>query len=178
MRKIIIIILSFLFCSFFYKINASEYITYSDWQEEYPSWLDEIFIQSEDRYLWYKEEVDNETGETKREEVIEYYKELDGYIKKEESKKTFYRYITNKKVLFDESGNIVYDDSECVKLYCSLRKLPEKPIEKPPDVIENPKTYDNIFVFLIISFISFVSIVLLVNTRKIDLVMSNQFKKH
>ena len=174
MKKILFI---FLFFFLLNNIYAKEYITYSSWGEEYPDWLDTIFIESENRYLWYREVLNEETNELEREETTEYYKELDGYIKIEESLKTFYRYITNNLVLFDSYGNIVYDDAYCNKNYCSLKRIPDKPIEENPNEIENPKTYDNIFVFLIISFISFVSIVVLIKLRKINLVMSNQMKK-
>ena len=174
MKKIFLIILSFLFCFVFEKVHASEYITYSDYQEEYPSWLNSKFIESEDRYLWYREIINEETNEVEREETQEYYKELEGYIKIEESKKTFYRYITNPRVILDGSGNLVYDDAECAKMYCVVVRMPTKPVE---EIIENPKTYDNIFVFLIIAFISFISIVLLLDNYKINLVLSNRFKK-
>ena len=167
MKKIFLFFITFLFCSLFYIVKADEYITYSDYSEEYPYWLNEKFIQSEERFLWYKEIVNEETGEIEREETNEYFKELDGYIKIEESKKIFYRYITNQRVLLDGSGNVVYDSNYCLKNFCKSVKLPTKPvIENPSDEIENPKTYDNIFVFLIIGFISIVSIVLSIGSMK------------
>ncbi len=164
MKKLLIFIL--FFCLFINKVSAESYITYSDWQEEYPYWLDEMFIESEDRYLWYREVLNSETNEIEREETEEYYKELDGYIRIEESKKTFYRYITNDRVLIDGHGNLVYNINYCIKNYCSRVALPKKP-EGSPNEIENPKTYDNIFVFMILGFISFVSIILSVNTIQI-----------
>lgn len=166
MKKIFIIVFLFLIITCNEIIYAQDYITYSDWQEEYPYWLDSIFIESEDRYLW----INTTTGE----ETTEYYKELDGYTKIEESKKTFYRYITNKTVLFNSKGEIVYDMTYCYKSFCTRKTIPEKPTE--PEEIINPKTYDNIYVFLILSFLSFVSLVL-ISFKKINLVMSNQFKK-
>lgn len=177
MKKVLIIIISFFMFICFNNVNAMEYLVYSDWQEEYPYWLKPIYIQSEDRYLWYREIINNETNEIEREETNEYYKELEGYIKIEESLKTFYRYVTNEFVLYDGKGNLVYDDDDCIKEYCSMRRLPKKPDEIVEEEIENPKTYDNIFLFLIISFISFVSIVLLINERKINLVLSKRMKR-
>ncbi len=88
MKGTFIIVLFFLLCFCFVKVNAKEYITYSEWQEEYPYWLDSKFYESEDWYLWYKEVLNEETNEIQREETTEYYKELDGYIKIEETKKT------------------------------------------------------------------------------------------
>lgn len=163
MKKLFILFL-FLFC--ISKVDAAEYyITYSDWQEEYPYWLGEKFIEREDRYLWYREILNNETNEMEREETTEYFKELEGYIKIEESLKTFYRYITNERILLDGSRNIVYDLTYCYKNYCTSMKLPSKPEEvEPPEEIENPKTYDNIFVFIIVAFLSFVTIFLMIGS--------------
>lgn len=165
MKKIYFILLSFLLCLCIDKVYATEYITYSEWSEEYPYWLKEKFIQSEERYLWYRKILNSETNEIEREETTTYYKELDGYIKIEESMKMFYRYITNDRVLIDGQGNIVYDIDYCYKEYCSRVRLPSRPVEEEPE-IENPKTYDNIFVLIIIAFLSFVSIVLVLNTSK------------
>ena len=166
MKKIYILFFLFLLFNLIGKVNAKEYIQYSEWTIEYPYWLGSIFIESESRFLWYREIINDETGEVKREETKEYYKELDGYIKIEGSEKKFYRYISNKYVLLDGSSKVVYNDSFCIKEYCSLVKLPDKPEEQKPEVIDNPKTYDNIFVFLIISFISFVSLVLIIGLSK------------
>lgn len=176
MKKILFILVSFLFFICSCKIKADEYLVYSDWSEEYPYWLSPLFIQSEDRYLWYREILNSETNEIEKEETAEYYKELDGYIKIEESMKAFYRYITNNRVFFDGEGNLVYDNEYCIKEYCRSVKLPLKPEEEPEEIIDNPKTYDNIFVFLIISFISIIFIILLKNDRKKDLVLSNRMK--
>ena len=121
MKKILFLFLFFVLLN---NLYAQEYITYSSWQEEYPYWLDTIFIESEERYLWYREIINEETGELEREETSEYYKELDGYIKIEESIKTFYRYITNKLVLFDSHGNIVYDDTYCQNTFANHSKFP------------------------------------------------------
>ena len=167
MKKILIIFISFFIFVCTYNVKAEEYLVYSDWQEEYPYWLRPIYIQSEDRYLWYREIVNSDTNEIEREETKEYYKELDGYIKIEESVKTFYRYVTNDFVLYDGQGNLVYDDEYCMKEFCRSIKLPKKPEEPPEEEIINPKTNDNIFVFLILFFISFVSLVFLINERQI-----------
>lgn len=170
MKKILVFILSFLLCSFVYKVHAETYIVYSEWSEEYPYWLRPIYYQSEERFLWYREVLNDETNELEREETTEYYKELDGYIKIEESSKMFYRYITNSFILLDGERNIVYDNEYCVKNFCTSVRLPKKPeVVEPPEEIENPKTYDNIFVFMIIAFISFVFIVLLLPNMKLQI---------
>lgn len=53
MKKIFLIILYFICIN---KIYAFE-LSYSEWSEEYPQGVDEILIQSEDRYLWYKDDI-------------------------------------------------------------------------------------------------------------------------
>ena len=61
MKRIFKIILSFILL-ISTKIYAEELIyTFSEWSSEYPSNYPDVFIQSEDRYLWYKDErVDEE----------------------------------------------------------------------------------------------------------------------
>lgn len=83
----------------------------------------------------------------------EYYSELDGYEKIEESKKMFYRYITSNVILYDVSGKVVFDDKLCQKSICIAKIIEEpkevepeeEPVEPPnEEIIENPKTLDNI----------------------------------
>ena len=59
MKKVLVIILFLFSVMFFVKIKAYE-ITYSDWSTTYPDGYDEMFIESEERYLWYKEVRVNE----------------------------------------------------------------------------------------------------------------------
>ena len=40
------------------NINAFE-LTYSEWSEIYPEGIDEMFIEEEDRYYWYKNNIVN-----------------------------------------------------------------------------------------------------------------------
>ena len=50
--------LLFIFFAQIYNINALEY-DYSEWSEEYPNDVNEILIESEDRFLCYSEEKEN-----------------------------------------------------------------------------------------------------------------------
>ena len=54
MKKIILFIISLIFFAFLDNVFAYQ-LEYSDWSEEYPYYVEEIYIQSEDRYLWYKD---------------------------------------------------------------------------------------------------------------------------
>ena len=53
MKRLFLLIVFFCCISF---VSAFE-LTYSEWSEVYPKGLDEILIQSEDRYLWYKDNI-------------------------------------------------------------------------------------------------------------------------
>ena len=53
MKKVFLIVLIF-FC--INTVNAFE-LNYSEWSEEYPQGVDEFLIQSEERYLWYKDTI-------------------------------------------------------------------------------------------------------------------------
>lgn len=53
MKKIFLVIMFFVGSSITYAFDWN----YSEWSEEYPQGMDEILIQSEDRYLWYKETI-------------------------------------------------------------------------------------------------------------------------
>ena len=90
----------------------------------------------------------------------DYYKELDGYIKDESSKKTYYRYITNDTVYYSDFYHIPIPDKQyCVKNRCTVVST-----KKEVTIIENPQTIDNIdiyFILLIISFIIIVSVLLI-----------------
>lgn len=89
----------------------------------------------------------------------EYYSNLEGYEKIENSKKIFYRYITNKVILYDVEGNVVFDEKLCQKSIC-IAKIMEEPKEEKPeqppneDIVENPKTLDNIEECVLVSIIS------------------------
>ena len=88
---------------------------------------------------------------------------MEGYEKIEDSKKIFYRYITSKVILYDVNGNVVFDEKLCQKNIC-IAKIMEEPkeekSEQPPgeDIIENPKTLDNIEECVLVSVISLVII--------------------
>ena len=84
---------------------------YSEWSTLYPSGLDERFIDSEVRYRWYK----FENGEVDYTE--DYYTELEGYTRDDNSAKTFYRYIT-KNLVIDGYNNVLQDDDYCRVNWC------------------------------------------------------------
>ncbi len=115
-----------------------------------------------------------------REYTSEYLVSKEGYEKDVNSKKTFYRYITNEYIIVDSAGNIVTDDHYCDKSFCKLIFLdqpatPEDPIPEPepepepspePEMEEpliesiiNPKTYDGINDFIILFIVSGITLV-------------------
>ena len=128
---------------------------YSEFSPEYPTGYDERFIDSEDRYLWYKDIEDPDTGEITRETTTEYYAELEGYTRIDESVKTFYRYITSEYVLLDGNGRLVEDENYCVKDYCTMLyiTIPED------EEIENPKTGDITYTYLTVTGISLIVLI-------------------
>ena len=174
MRKICFGIFSlFIFCLIVHR-EVIEY-SYSDWSEEYPSDIEEIRIESQDRYRWYKIENDE------RIETEEYYDSLEGYEKIEESKKTFYRYINEGFIMLNSKGELVKDTDECRKEVClsiSINNNPpaeEPPNEEPPEEIDNPNTFDPLYIYYCTFLIGFVLLVIL-NMVKIYLVLSNRWK--
>ena len=58
MKKIFKYLL-FLICFVYTKVYAYD-VTFSEWSLNYPSEVDSLYIESEERYLWYKEEIVNE----------------------------------------------------------------------------------------------------------------------
>lgn len=82
MNRILKVILFFV-CFSCFKIYAYE-ITYSDWSLEYPEGVKEEFIYSEDRYLWYKENIVNVLY-LKKEDIHDRLVDYDDYKFTEES---------------------------------------------------------------------------------------------
>ena len=113
MKKITKFLLSMILVLSFGKVFAEEItLTYSEWTTDYPSNIPEVFIQSEDRYHFYKivdGQVEYDNG---------YYTELDGYIKDEASARTYYRYITNPYLIFNANNEMVLNTSYCQKSFC------------------------------------------------------------
>lgn len=124
MKKFLFAILSIIFL-FSIRVYAYE-LTYSDWSTTYPEGLDEIFIESEDRYLWFKEQRVNEqylpiTNIGNRQVDYDDYiyskeskpstikpEEIEGRIIKEISEASSYPENSIKKLVLDEYD--FYDD--------------------------------------------------------------------
>ena len=53
MKKIFLIIMLIIFVSNTYALE----LTYSDWDSKYPTGLDPKFIEQEDRFHWYKDNI-------------------------------------------------------------------------------------------------------------------------
>lgn len=130
MKKIFGVLLSLVLILSIGKVSALEY-TYSEWSDLYPSGMDEMFIESEVRYKWYKFE-NNLIVYTD-----DYYKEYDGYIKDEASAKTFYRYITNNKIILTSNNEIVTDENYCKKNFCYAKMLIEPTLVDLSEKVEN-----------------------------------------
>ena len=108
----------------------------------------------------------------------EYLKNCSGCTRIDDSKKTFYRYIKNDYVIIDTFGNVVDGDDACLKNFCMIEYLEykeEKPKEKVVKV-NNPKTYDGVDKYIILSIISTLLIIMFMFHKKIFLVLSNRFK--
>ena len=157
------------------KVSAIEY-TYSEWSPLYPSGIDELIIESEVRYKWYTFE-DNLIVY-----IDDYYTEYDGCTKDEASAKTFYRYITNDKIVTNKYNKLVTDNSYCDKNFCYIR-MQAKPTmidlsEKEENLYENaeleeftpevvPKTFDAIYYYISFIVISLIGILyFLIKKRK------------
>ena len=54
MKKVLKFLLSLIWFMLLVNVKAYE-LNYSDWSEEYPTSINQILIESEDRYLWYEE---------------------------------------------------------------------------------------------------------------------------
>ena len=89
-----------------------------------------------------------------KEYTVDYYNEMDGYIKDESTKKAFYRYIKNKYIIVDYYGRKVTDENYCLKNKCTIKILSEH-------IEENPKTGDFVHYSFIVLFITIVIISLL-----------------
>ena len=117
--------------------------------------------------MWYKDIVDSQTGETTRETTTEYYSELEGYTKIDESCKPFYRYITSEYVYIDGKGRIVENIEYCIKDYCAMLYINR--VEEEEEIV-NPKTGDSTYIYLNILFISsilFIGIKLYENKKSV-----------
>lgn len=94
------------------------------------------------------------TYKVKREYTTDYYTELEGYTRDDSSRTLFYSYLLNDYVILDSHGNIVKNESYCIKNFCSIEIIEEKEGE-------NPKTGDYISYSFIILFFSLVIISML-----------------
>lgn len=177
MRKLIRLFLSIIMFAFVVNVNAQE-LTYSEWSTMYPSGLDERFIESEVRYNWYR------VIDGKVEYIDEYYSELDGYINDEASERTYYRYITNDRIILNGDNEIVdnvidYCQKDfCYKLVASEFTLvetvgkdtSENPYENVEmievDSVATPYTGDNVIKIVISLMLSLILISLIVFLKK------------
>lgn len=87
-----------------------------------------------------------------------YYKELDGYIKDEESFITYYRHIISPYYFINSKGEFIESDrtNYCDKNYCMAVFINH---DKEEEIIINPKTNDNInysYYIIIISLIALI----------------------
>ena len=169
MKKFFMFILLLLFVVL-PKIHAEEFeFIYTDWFDYFPDDVDSFRIQSEDRYKWY---IINDNGDY--EETDDYYSELEGYIRIDDSLKTFYRVINTDYVVFDNNGNLVYDLNKCIKRFCMKIQLEkyeiheeeeETPIEPHEEIIINPDTYDGIYNYYILFTISTVLLIIILKNK-------------
>ncbi len=111
------------------------------------------------------------TYRIKKEYEEGYFSNLDGYIKDEESIKTFYRYIINDYIILDEDNNLVTNEDYCTKEFCRLVYIVNEPQE---EIIENPKTYDDIwnYIFLFIVSVTIIIVKICHTIKKSNIVES------
>ena len=178
MKKIFKFLLSMILILSFSKVFAEEItLTYSEWTTDYPSNIPEVFVQSENRYHFYRivdGQVEYDNG---------YYTELDGYIKDEASVRPYYRYITNPYLVFNADHELVLKTSYCQKAFCyvvnngtpiminTLGKFESDYSDSDKPVVDQeivPFTGDNIIYYVILLSISVlvVGIVLIVKRSK------------
>ena len=162
MKKVLVFLTSIIMILAVTKVNAASpivEITYSEWSTDYPSGLPEVFLESETRYHFYRvvnDQVEYDNG---------YYTDLPGYVRDDNSARTFYRYITNQKLLFNAYNELVTNTAYCQKSFCYVVDRPEPmmlntdgkvneeydPEEAPIiSVSAVPYTLDNITSYLII----------------------------
>ena len=173
MKRLFYVILSTLlficFCKEVYAYDDIVFI-YSDWVDYYPEGVESIRIESQDRYLWYKEE-DGQSFETE-----DYYDYLEGYEKIEDSKKTFYRVINNEYIVINGNGELIKNFDYCRKVFCTKiyitpfvpKEEEPTPPDNPPDeeILINPDTFDPINTY-IISFILCIFIIIVINSKRL-----------
>lgn len=174
MKKVARFLLPLLLLLSVSRVRALEY-EYSDWSVLYPDGIMPKFIESEDRYHFYKPTDDG------IEYIDEYYTELEGYTKDEASITTFYRYITNDTIIMDQHNEIVYDLDYCDNHFCYTKMNPvpamidlsDKQEQNYPDIHAyvdireaSPMTGDNIIVSFGILACSLISIVVLYVIKK------------
>jgi len=152
------------------NVNAKELYTYTEWFDFYPDNVEKYRIESEDRYLWTKEYT-NEEGKVVKDTTNEYYAHLDGYTKIDDSLKTFYRVNNGPVIIFNSNNEIVYDSFKCIKNICRYKSVtPYSKTDNKIVNVENPKTSDNIDIYIVLFIVSYVII------RKNNLLLSNCFK--
>lgn len=165
-------------------ISKDDYVLF---RKNFSSINNEASISGRNGYSEFlNREVIKYTYTDKLYKTYDIIKEIGNEYKKEdsdceivpESKKTFYRYVTNDYVIVDASGNVLSNSDYCIKSFCRIiylnKKEPVKEEIKEKE-IENPKTGDNINYLLLFFMISI--IFLLFRKRIINLVLSNCFKK-
>ena len=108
------------------NINAFE-LTYSEWSEIYPEGIDEMFIEEEDRYYWYKNNIvnveylklediqdkqydENDIKYYTSEELLERPEEYSERIINEETKSITYTPYDVKGILLKSNSNIQISD--------------------------------------------------------------------
>lgn len=104
------------------------------------------------------------TYDIEKEYINEYYKELEGYKKIEESEKMFYRYITNDYIITNVKGEIVKDLDYCEKSACTIKYI----IKPEEEIIEEipPKTEDIINKNIILLMFSLISLIIIIKVEK------------
>lgn len=121
MKKVFGILIVVISLMSFSKVKADDAI-FSEWSRLYPDGLMSNLIKSEDRYHFYRLTSDGV------EYTDEYYTELEGYIKDEASKVTYYSYLTNGIAVFNNKGELLLNYYDyCKKNYCYV-KLYDPPV--------------------------------------------------
>ena len=167
MRRVLFFILSLFVFNIVY---AEEYhFVYTQWSSVFPQGVESFRIQAEERYRWYRI---NEQGDF--EETDEYFTNLDGYEKIEDSLRVFYRVLNNDYVVFNSNGELIEDLNRCRKVFCTrinLKKY-EEPKEEEPIIEEpvtpspiNPETYDGIYNYIFFFIICLVIIIIKIKRK-------------
>ena len=169
MKKIFIVIISLFMGVLIVHGEEINYV-YTEWFDYYPTGVEEIRIESQDRYRWFKIE------DGQRIETEEYYDYLEGYEMIEGTLKTYYRVINSEFIVIGPDGELIHDSLHCRKVFCHKVYIQPYVVNEPieEEEIINPDTSDVLYLY----YYSFsISLIVLMTCVILYLVLSKLWKR-